>query len=72
VIMCGPRLGASASRIVCNAGGMARPEPGDGRRPKRPETHSRVTLSPESTVRIGGIDASNMPLRVVDGLGWTW
>jgi hypothetical protein len=62
-------LGGLASMIACNAGGMVSPDDAGGSTSLRPETHSRTTVSPDSTVSTGGNAASNMPRRMVAGVG---
>jgi hypothetical protein len=58
IIWPGCRTGA-ASLMARNAGGTTKPDSGGGYALASPETHSRMTVSPEPTVRTGGIVASN-------------
>src|SRR5262245_10269963 len=64
--MCGPGEGFSFSQISRWCGSMIEVSPTSA---NPPETVSIVTVSPESTVRRGGIFASRYPQWTVAGVG---
>src|SRR5262245_41287530 len=64
--MCGPGEGLSFSQISRWCGSMIEVSPTSA---NPPETVSIITVSPESTVRRGGIFASRYPQWTVAGVG---
>jgi len=55
--------------MAARASGIFIPLPGGGMTSGAPETHSRTTRSPGSTVFTGAKLASKAPQRMVEGVG---
>ena len=72
VMMWPPARGIEDAWIAARAGGILNPDSGGGITSGAPDTHSSVTVSPESIVRSAGKPASNWPQRTVSGDGEMW